>query len=155
MSLEVASTFQSAVGLCSSVLKRLKARSQSVVHEQLLVSSPGFGILDSGCGKTIIGRDTFEEFKKLWTNQNVPSPTPFAETSHFRFGNGARETSYEAVKLPVVIAGRSGTIHAALVQGRAPLLISRRALQALEAKIDFCRGELRVFSGTGRAFANK
>ena len=134
VSLEVASTFQSAMGLCSSVLKRLKARSQPVVHEQLLVSSPGFGILDSGCGKTIIGRDTFEEFKKHWTNQNVPAPTPFAETSHFRFGNGARETSHEAVKLPVVIAGRSGTIYAALVQGRAPLLISRRALQALRGQ---------------------
>ena len=61
-------------GLCSAVLHHLRSRSQSVVHEQLLVSSPGYGILDSGCGKSIIGRDTLEEFKQIWKKQQVEPP---------------------------------------------------------------------------------
>ena len=132
-------------GLYREVMGRLRSSSTSNVHEQLLVSSPGYGILDSGCGKSIIGRDTFEEFKQIWKKQQVGPPVAFAEVSHFRFGNGARETSSEAVKIPVVIAGRSGTIRASLVHGKAPLLISRKALQSLHAKIDFSRNELCVF----------
>ena len=38
---------------------------QTPEMEQLLVSSPGFGVLDSGCGKTIIGIETFREFQHL------------------------------------------------------------------------------------------
>jgi hypothetical protein len=132
-------------GLYHEVMGRLRSSSTSNVHEQLLVSSPGYGILDSGCGKSIIGRDTFEEFKQIWKKQQVEPPVAFSEVSHFRFGNGARETSSEAVKIPVVIAVRSGTIRASLVHGKAPLLISRKALQSLHAKIDFSRNELCVF----------
>lgn len=65
--------------------------------------------------------------------------------NHFRFRNGARETSLEAVKIAVTIAGRAGTIKASLVQGRAPLLISRNAMKALSAKMDFAANELHVF----------
>ena len=107
----------------------------------------GYGIVGSGCGRSIIGRETLEEFKGLWKSRGTSCPETFAETNHFRFGNGAKETSTEAVRIriPVVIAGRPGTIHTSLVQGKAPLLISRDALRALSAKIDFSANEMRVF----------
>ena len=59
--------------------------------------------------------------------------------------NGAKETSTQAIRIPVVIAGKPGAIHAALCRGKAPLLISRNALRALSAKIDFSAHEMRVF----------
>ena len=37
----------------------------STTSETLLVSSPGFGVLDSGCGRTIVGAETLEQFKAL------------------------------------------------------------------------------------------
>ena len=132
-------------GLRDEVLQRVRSRSNQVIHEQLLVSSRGYGILDSGCGRSIIGRETFESFKVLWNQQGVSCPETFAETNHFRFGNGARETSLEAVKIPVTIADRPGTIKASLVQGSAPLLISRNAMKALSAKMDFATNKLHVF----------
>ena len=49
------------------------------------------------------------------------------------------------MKLPVVLAGRSGFIKATVVKGRAPLLISRSALQTLHAVIDFGSNQLKVF----------
>ena len=115
-------------------------------HETLLVSSPGYGVLDSGCGKTIIGSETLQSFQRLWNAAGVKSPVPEQETNLFRFGNGQEEVSKISVKLPVFLAGKSGIITAAVVAGQAPLLISRAALQSMEATMDFKDGTLTVFS---------
>ena len=117
-----------------------------VSPEVLLVSSPGYGIIDSGCGRTIVGRETLEEFKQLWKDRGIPIPEVQYELNHFKFGNGERETSESMIRVPVVIAGRQGVIKAAIVKGRAPLLISRNALQSLQAVVDFGRNEMKLFA---------
>ena len=115
--------------------------------EVMLISSPGFGVLDSGCGRTIIGRDTLEEFQQLWEQQGVVIPPLVNETHQFRFGNGHVETSSHSICLPVWIAGKRGVIRAAVVNGAAPLLISRSALKALRASLDFQHDRLQIFDG--------
>ena len=55
------------------------------------------------------------------------------EINHFKYGNGAQETSESVVRMPVVIAGRQRVIKAAVVRGKAPVLISRPALKSLNA----------------------
>ena len=144
--------FVASVGASVTMIDRLRdrlghtqANETQVVDEALLVSSPGFGVLDSGCGKSIMGQKTFEGFVKLWEAQGIPVPEPYAEINHFRFGNGQRETSELSVKAPVVLAGKSGVVRVALVKGEAPLLVSRKALQSLQAKLDFSKNELTVF----------
>eukprot|EP00435_Cladocopium_sp_Y103_P003701 s6229_g1.t1 len=122
--------------------------SETIPHEVMLISSPGFGVLDSGCGRTIIGRDTLKEFTSIWHQQGVTIPSPFSEVHQFRFGNGHVETSTQSVCLPVWLAGRKGMIRAAIVNGAAPLLISRTALKSLRASLDFHRDELQIFDGT-------
>eukprot|EP00435_Cladocopium_sp_Y103_P016327 s111_g4.t1 len=142
----------------SDVWKRLRSsRSQPVdaapsccasakaTPEILLVSSPGYGVIDSGCGRTIIGQNTLDEFKQLWKARGIPTPEPMHEINHFKYGNGERETSECAMKLPVVIAGFSGIIKAAVVKGNAPLLISRNALQTLKAVVDFGQNKMNLF----------
>ena len=47
--------------------------------------------------------------------------------------------------MPVYIAGRKGIIKASIVRGNAPLLISRPALRALQAQVDFHKDRLIVF----------
>ena len=94
---------------------------QRLLPEILLVSSPGYGVIDSGCGRTIIGQNTLDEFKQLWKARGIPNPEPMHEINHFKYGNGERETSECAMKLPVVIAGFSGIIKAAVVKGNAPI----------------------------------
>lgn len=110
------------------------------------MSSPGYGILDTGCGKTIIGQETLKHFERLWTERGVALPTPQREINQFRFGNGHLETTEISVPLPVNIGGKNGVIRAAVVKGDAPLLISRPALQSLEATIDLAKNELTLFS---------
>eukprot|EP00435_Cladocopium_sp_Y103_P012083 s801_g3.t1 len=113
--------------------------------EILLVSSPGYGVIDSGCGRTIIGRDTLTEFEALWQSRGIDKPELFSDVNHFKFGNGQRETTEFSVKLPVIIAGRTGSVKAAVVKGAAPLLISRKALQTLNAVVNFGKNEMSLF----------
>ena len=120
-------------------------KDEGCTEEQLLVSSPGFGVLDSGCGGSIVGQSTYEEFVELWQAHGIPVPEVEEEVNHFRYGNGSRETSIRSVRMPVVLAGRKGSIRAAIVKGSAPLLVSRKALKALKAKIDFESSELTLF----------
>lgn len=143
--------FIASVGASVTMIYKLRDRSSNtkavtdqVINETLLVSSPGFGVLDSGYGKSIMGQKTFEGFVDLWKAQGIV-PEPYAETNHFRFGNGQRETSEMSVKAQVVLAGKSGVVRVALVKGGAPLLVSRKALQSLRGKLDFSKNELTVF----------
>ena len=126
-------------------LREKQQKCTTQTEEQLLVSSPGFGVLDSGCGRSIIGYDTLQEFKDLWKARQMEAPEPFSEVNHFKYGNGHKEMSKQAIRVPVNLGGRVGTIKAAIVQGQAPLLISRSALKTLEATINFETNELTVF----------
>lgn len=98
-----------------------------IEKEVLLVSSPGFAILDSGCGKTIIGQDTLRDFQGIWKACHINLPDERTETNIFKFGNGEREISHRAIDMPVYIARRRGIVRASIVQGSAPLLLSRVA----------------------------
>eukprot|EP00435_Cladocopium_sp_Y103_P018812 s3028_g4.t1 len=113
--------------------------------EVLLVSSPGYGVLDSGCGKTIIGEQTLERFRELLVACGMTLPEFEEEINHFRYGNGQSEVSDKTVKLPVQLGGRKGALRAAIVKGKAPLLISRSALQTLRASLDFKDNVLTLF----------
>ena len=95
--------------------------------------------------RSIVGQSTFDEFVGLWEAHGIPIPEVEEEVNHFRYGNGSRETSTRTVRMPVVLAGKKGSIRAAIVKGSAPLLVSRKALKSLKAKIDFDRSELTVF----------
>eukprot|EP00435_Cladocopium_sp_Y103_P017847 s883_g4.t1 len=143
--------FIAAVDFPISLLDRMRMRAvteEAVAapsQEILLVSSPGFGVLDSGCGKTIIGEDTLKQFSDMLAATGVKLPGLRPETNLFRFGNGQVETSQNMIDLPVGLAGKRGVLQAAVVRGSAPLLVSRPALKKLGAAIDFANDELTLF----------
>ena len=113
-----------------------------VVSEALLVSSPGFGIIDSGCGKTLIGQTTLNELFRLYQQRNIDIPQLKAQQNLFAFGNNHEEMSKYAVNLKVGINGRIGNVEAAVIQGPAPLLLSRSTMRSLGATLDFGQGTL-------------
>lgn len=82
--------FIAAAGEQLTMTDQLRHRASSGVNDQpqfevMLISSPGFGVLDSGCGQTIIGRETLKEFSTLWDQQGIVIPE---KVHQFRFGNG-------------------------------------------------------------------
>ena len=142
-------SFVASVMSSPTMLQQLRDKRQceksDLPSEIFLVSSPGYGVLDSGCGKTIIGRKTLEQFQPLWRDKAIQFPKYKKETNVFRFGNGHQEVSDTVAELPVGIGGRRGVLQAALVEGDAPLLISRPALKSLGAELNFAADSLRLF----------
>ena len=114
-------------------------------HEVLqsgLVQSPGFGVVDSGCGRTLIGRNTLDVLQQLILDRGMGLVKEYAVENVFRFGNGAVEKSTTAVRIPVGVAKQFGVIDAAVISGNAPLLIGRPTLEKMRARIDFSDGSL-------------
>ena len=125
---------------------QMEEQDKSKMDEVLLVSCPGFGVLDSGCGRTIIGAQTLAAFEAMLKERGHAKPVKRVHELHcFKYGNGETEKSVESVLLPAFLAGRSGQIKAAVVKGDAPLLISRSALKTLKATIDFDTDSLTLF----------
>ena len=131
------------------MLDRLRDRAKestasTPLHKVALVSSPGYGVLDSGCGRAIISADTLDAFQKIWDRMGMPTPEFVSETHQFKFGNGDVETSSKVVLMPVTLAGRKGIIRASIVGGEAPLLMSRSAFKKLRASLGFGRDTLKL-----------
>ena len=102
-----------------------------------LVSSPGFGVIDSGCGRTLIGETTLQKLELLLKARNLPPVDRYPVENTFRFGNGAVEQSLVSAKIPVGLARQFGYINAAIIGGTAPLLLGRPTLEKLCVKLDF------------------
>lgn len=94
----------------------------------------------------VVGAQTLEKFQQLWIKKGTPLPKPKKEVNVFKFGTGHREVSETSLAMPVGIGGRRGTICAAVVQGDAPLLISRPALKTLQANLSFGGDSLTLIS---------
>lgn len=127
------------------------------VHEALqtgLVQSPGFGVVDSGCGRTLIGRNTLTILQQLIYDCGRGKIKEYAVENLFRFGNGAVERSDVAVRIPVGVAGQLGMIDAAVISGNAPLLIGRPTLEKMRARIDFSDGTLHFLDTKAKMTTN-
>ena len=121
-----------------------KTHGAAVVEDVLLVSSPGYGILDSGCSRTLVGQETLNAFMRLYQERNMSCPPTREQHNLFRFGNGQEEWSERVVSMPVCIHGKVGRIEAAIIRGSAPLLLSRNTLKSLQAVLDFSQGTLSI-----------
>ena len=113
-----------------------------------LVSSPGFGVVDSGCGRTLIGRETLSTLSTMLSSRVDKKPEVYESTSVFRFGNGATETSAQAVRIPVGISQKLGLIDAAIIDGKAPLLLGRPTLERLNVVLNFRDKSMRFLDQT-------
>ena len=122
-----------------------------VTEEVYLVSSPGYGIIDSGCSRTLIGQQTLGDFMRMYQERKMSVPESRPQQNLFRFGNGQEELSERVVSMPVVIHGQSGRIEAAVIKGNAPLLLSRNTLKSLGARLDFAAETVELQGGPPRA----
>ena len=102
-----------------------------------LISSPGWGVIDTGCGRTLIGSDTLQTFNNLLNKHGRASAIEHSEKNRFRFGNGQEELSEKVAKIPVAIQGKVGIIDAAVISGQAPLLLGRPTLEKLNVCLNF------------------
>ena len=94
-------------------------------------------MVDSGCGRTLIGQETLLALTQKLATRTKLVPVEYHSDSSFRFGNGATEESNRAVRIPVGVGRKVGTIDAAIISGRAPLLLGRPTLEKMNMVLDF------------------
>ena len=63
-------------------------------YEAMLNSSPGRGIIDTGCAKMMIGSDTFKQYLDLLTSKKRASVEKVREKNRFRFGDNETRMSH-------------------------------------------------------------
>ena len=117
-------------------VEQLCYHAQDEKEQPGLVSSPGHGVIDSGCGRTLIGEVTLRQMTEQ-RGRTRRTPELYESQSLFRFGNGETEQSSKAVRLPVAIGKQVGLIDAAVIRERAPLLLGRPTLERLKVQLDF------------------
>ena len=65
------------------------------------VSSPGFGIINSGCGRALIGQETLAAWTKKLAKVTKNKVETYAAVNQFCFGNGTTET----LELVLILVG--------------------------------------------------
>ena len=94
-----------------------------VTHEVMLVSSPGYGIIDSGCSRTLIGQEPLGAFLRLYHERHIETPTSrfdsgmgrrscqrewcLCQRSSMAARAGSMQRSYEATRLSSSAEGRA------------------------------------------------
>ena len=107
-----------------------------------LLHPAGFGVVDTGCGRGIVGEETLARHEGRLKEHGLfieeLSPKPHL----FRYGNGSSDTSTRRVQVPVFIKGRELRMRLHVVPGQVPLLVSKRFLKSLGARLDLEGNEM-------------
>eukprot|EP00913_Durusdinium_trenchii_P004266 g3954.t1 len=101
-----------------------------------LVHEPGYGILDTGCGRGLVGANTLERHIKMLSKHGMNIKELPDKMHTFRYGNGSADKTSRRIELPVFVAGKELRVRLHVVPGDVPLLISKRLLKSVGAMID-------------------
>ena len=109
----------------------------------LLLHEPGKAIIDTGCGRCVIGALTLEAHQSVMGDQakdivwhhDAPSVV-------FYYGNGTKDRSIGIIDLPCVIGGQNMQIKMHVVPGEVPCLLSKGWLKENGAVLNTSSEEL-------------
>lgn len=107
-----------------------------------LVHPAGFGVVDTGCGRGVIGEVTLQRHEQALRKHGLATEELPSKPHRFRYGNGSADTSHRRVQLPIFIRGREMRMRLHVVPGEVPLLISKRFLKSLGARLGLDSNEL-------------
>ena len=117
-----------------------QAESESADEEEenhiCLILQAGRGVADTGCGRGLVGLETLEKHKKKLAEMGETVKGLPNQKHVFRYGNGSRDEAVGRIEVPVFIQGKRMTMRLHVVPGQVPLLISKKFLKSLGAKID-------------------
>ena len=109
----------------------------------LLLNEPGKAIIDTGCGRRVIGALTLEAHQSVMGDQakeivwhcDTPSVV-------FHYGNGTKDRSTGVVDLPYVVGGQNMQIKMHVVPGEVSCLLSKSWLKENGAVLNTSSEEL-------------
>ena len=103
----------------------------------------GCGLVDTGCGKMVVGRKTLQRFESILKKADPSAEITYSKhEATFRFGGDHNVKSTQLAHIPITIADMTGELRVSVVEGETPLLISLPALKDLGAIIDTTTDEI-------------
>ena len=110
------------------------SRTATCFASQNLRESDVLACVDTGCTRSLIGRDTLSRLRHMLKEKRMQVHTDRGECS-FRFGGDFSYTSQDIAVIPCRIGRHMCSIRAFIVPGQTPLLHSLPLLNAWEAVI--------------------
>ena len=111
-------------------------------YEAMLNSSPGQGIIDTGCAKMMMGSDTFKQYLGLMSSKERASIEKVREKNRFRVGDNETRISHWSAVIPMNIGEHVCREKVAIILGDAPSLVSEPFLQRMGAVLDLEKGQV-------------
>ena len=103
---------------------------------------PRWGAIDTACGFNITGSSPTKSWKSITGGQRGITLQAMPYHRKCRFGHDPICTATEAAIIPVIPGNSFGIVFARLVQGAAPLLLSKTSTVELQASLRACQSEL-------------
>ena len=100
-----------------------------------LVHDAGFGVVDTGCGRGLVGQNTLDRHVRKMKEHDLQLVELPPKMHMFKYGNGSIDRSGRRVELPIFVAGKELRIRLHAVPTDAPLLLSKRLLKGVAAMI--------------------
>ena len=114
-------------------------------NDSLLGQTLGAAILDSGCSKTVCGKEWYDCFIETLSDGVKNKVTPVQSDSIFRFGNGVELRSLFKVNLPCCLAGKKIEVSTDVIDSSIPLLLSKRSMKKAGSVLDFTKDTVTIF----------
>ena len=105
--------------------------------KSLLGETIGCGVIDSGCSRTVTGRQWIESFKYTLGYDSLTSIKEQKSHCSFKFGKGPPLISQGQAKIPVVIGTKKVFLETDIVDADIPLLLSKDSLKRAGTILDF------------------
>ena len=109
-----------------------------------LVHAAGYGVVDTGCGRGLVGEETLLRHQKELERFGMQIKELPAKMHTFRYGNGSADQTSRRVELPAFVGGKELRVRLHVVPGGVPLLLSKRLLKSLGAKIDLTDNKMNL-----------
>eukprot|EP00435_Cladocopium_sp_Y103_P011882 s2377_g3.t1 len=107
-----------------------------------LVHPAGYGVVDTGCGRGVIGAETLKRHEGALQKHGLHVEDLETKPHKFRYGNGPADVSHRRVQVPIYIRGREMKMRLHVVPGDVPLLVSKRFLKSLGARVALDSNEI-------------
>eukprot|EP00435_Cladocopium_sp_Y103_P015753 s1700_g3.t2 len=107
-----------------------------------LVHPAGFGVVDTGCGRGVIGEETLKRHEGALCKHGLHIEELETRPHKFRYGNGSADVSNRRVQIPIYIRGRELKMRLHVVPGEVPLLVSKRFLKSVGARVAMDSNEI-------------
>jgi hypothetical protein len=114
----------------------------------LLGESIGSVLLDSGCSKTVCGKQWLKCFVDTLNIEQRHSIVYQPSSSIYRFGDGKRMKSQNVVDFPCMLAGKNIRVKSDVVDCNIPLLLSKASMKRAGMVLDLQRDCAQVFGKT-------